>query len=126
MFLQLQPAFQLAMQHQVVKKNSCLLYAMCCYNLPHVVNNNNYYYNTNIITFMHIRMRQCFNTVVQLTRCNKILFKIQLYILIFTYNVGYRYGKTLVPLTKIDRDSMKLPTERCLSVLCFASNENVS
>ncbi|KAJ7388679.1 X-ray repair cross-complementing protein 5 [Desmophyllum pertusum] len=38
---------------------------------------------------------------------------------------GYRYGKTLVPLTKIDRDSMKLPTERCLSVLCFASNENV-
>ncbi|XP_015762651.1 PREDICTED: X-ray repair cross-complementing protein 5-like [Acropora digitifera] len=38
---------------------------------------------------------------------------------------GYRYGKTLVPLTKIDKDSMKLPTERCLSVLCFASNDNV-
>ncbi|KAL9961622.1 hypothetical protein ACROYT_G030604 [Oculina patagonica] len=38
---------------------------------------------------------------------------------------GYRYGKTLVPLTKIDKDSMKLPTERCLSVLCFTSNENV-
>ncbi|XP_073251486.1 X-ray repair cross-complementing protein 5-like isoform X2 [Porites lutea] len=38
---------------------------------------------------------------------------------------GYRYGKTLVPLTRIDKDSMKLPTERCLSVLCFTSNENV-
>lgn len=38
---------------------------------------------------------------------------------------GYRYGKTLVPLTRIDKDSMKLPTERCLSVLCFASNENI-
>lgn len=38
---------------------------------------------------------------------------------------GYRYGKTLVPLTRIDKDSMKLPAERCLSVLCFTSNENV-
>lgn len=38
---------------------------------------------------------------------------------------GYRYGKTLVPLTRIDKDSMKLPTERCLSLLCFTSNENV-
>lgn len=41
-------------------------------------------------------------------------------------SLGYRYGKTLVPLTRIDKDSMKLPTERCLSVLCFTSNENVS
>nr|XP_058950192.1 X-ray repair cross-complementing protein 5-like [Pocillopora verrucosa] len=38
---------------------------------------------------------------------------------------GYRYGKTLVPLTKIDKESMKLSTERCLSLLCFTSNENV-
>ncbi|XP_068705465.1 X-ray repair cross-complementing protein 5-like [Montipora foliosa] len=38
---------------------------------------------------------------------------------------GYRYGKTLVPLTKIDKDSMKLPTERCLSVVCFTPSENV-
>ncbi|KAK3699754.1 hypothetical protein QZH41_015603, partial [Actinostola sp. cb2023] len=38
---------------------------------------------------------------------------------------GYRYGKTIVPLTKIDKDSMKLETDRCLSVLGFTSTENV-
>ena len=48
------------------------------------------------------------------------------HLLYLRYQIGYRYGKTLVPLTKIDKDSMKLPTERCLSLLCFTSNENVS
>ena len=43
-----------------------------------------------------------------------------------TFVVGYRYGKTIVPLTKIDKDSMKLPTEKCLKVLQFTSSQNVS
>ncbi|XP_031552940.1 X-ray repair cross-complementing protein 5-like isoform X2 [Actinia tenebrosa] len=38
---------------------------------------------------------------------------------------GYRYGKTIVPLTKIDKDSMKLTTEKCLSVLGFTSLDNI-
>ncbi|EDO36674.1 predicted protein [Nematostella vectensis] len=38
---------------------------------------------------------------------------------------GYRYGKTIVPLTKIDKEGMKLETEKCLSVLGFSHKDNI-
>ncbi len=39
--------------------------------------------------------------------------------------LGYRYGKSLVPVSTEDEDAMKLTAEKCLSVLGFTSMDNV-
>ena len=39
---------------------------------------------------------------------------------------GYRYGKSLIPITSEDENAMKLQAGKCLSVLGFTKCENVS
>lgn len=38
---------------------------------------------------------------------------------------AYKYGKTLVPYSKIDEQSLKMQTERCMKVLGFTDRSNI-
>ena len=41
------------------------------------------------------------------------------------YYSGYRYGKSLIPVSAEDEDAMKLSNDKCLSLLGFTSMDNV-
>lgn len=43
-----------------------------------------------------------------------------MYIMPSLFPAGYRYGKSLVPITDDDEAQMKVTSERCLSVLGFS------
>ena len=38
---------------------------------------------------------------------------------------GYRYGKSLIPVSAEDEDAMKLSADKCLSLLGFTAMKNV-
>eukprot|EP01114_Cavostelium_apophysatum_P020328 TRINITY_DN6786_c0_g1_i1.p1 TRINITY_DN6786_c0_g1~~TRINITY_DN6786_c0_g1_i1.p1 ORF type:complete len:724 (+),score=198.04 TRINITY_DN6786_c0_g1_i1:75-2246(+) len=38
---------------------------------------------------------------------------------------GYRYGRTIVPFSKIDEESLKYETDACLKVIGFTSNKSI-
>ena len=44
----------------------------------------------------------------------------------YSYNIlGYRYGKSLIPISEDDEIAMKFPAPRCLSLMGFTKRENV-
>ena len=40
-------------------------------------------------------------------------------------SLAYKYGKTLVPYSKIDEQSLKMQTEKCMRVLGFTDRSKV-
>ena len=40
-------------------------------------------------------------------------------------SLGYRYGKSLIPVSSEDEEAMKLQTSKCLSLLGFTSKDKV-
>ena len=56
------------------------------------------------------------------------LYVIHTYVHTYTHSLsltGYRYGKSLVPISDADEQAMKLAMPRCLSLLGFTSGENI-
>ena len=41
-------------------------------------------------------------------------------------SLGHRYGSTLVPFSAEDKEAMKFRATKCLKILCFTKQENVS
>ena len=46
-------------------------------------------------------------------------------ICIFVISTGFRYGKSLIPISSADEEAMKLKAEKCLSVLGFTKMDKV-
>ena len=43
----------------------------------------------------------------------------------FYHSAGFRYGKSLIPISSADEEAMKLKAEKCLSVLGFTKTDKV-
>ncbi len=71
------------------------------------------------------------STVIDVHVCGQVLLiffsynKIFLHVQYIVYYSGYRYGKSVIPVSAEDEDAMKLSNDKCLSLLGFTSMDKV-
>ena len=56
---------------------------------------------------------------------NRFLPFFHLYLPLLFFHAGYRYGKSLIPVSSTDEAAMKMDADRCLALLGFTKMANV-
>lgn len=68
---------------------------------------------------------QCSNKIFRMLNLFVFVLSVELFYLISITHAGYRYGKSLIPISDADEKAMKYETPRCLSLLGFTKRSDI-